>query len=192
MYYVILYIFCNNLYKFTKYLYNVIYITNIGEYDMIFDEDIDKLFKHMYHEFVNIDNMFDDSKSTSNFTPYYYGYTVTIGPNGKPITKEYGNMKPNLLSESIRNPLVDKIVNDKVVKLIAEMPGLEKNDIKIHIENNMLEIKGERNNKKYKSTVKITEKIDTKSSTATYTNGILELQFDLLKTNPKNKSIRIS
>src|SRR5437773_11189016 len=46
----------------------------------------------------------------TNF-PYFYGYEVSVGPNGKPHVRAFGNIKPTAkgwvsLSES-RQPLAD-------------------------------------------------------------------------------------
>ena len=43
--------------------------------------------------------------------PYYYGYQITVGPDGKPHVREFGNVKPSsrgLAEQSgVREPLVD-------------------------------------------------------------------------------------
>ena len=94
---------------------------------MFFDSEFDRIFKRMSNSFFNIDDIFEEFKGNgSESGPYYYGYTMTVGPDGKPVVKEYGNVKPGLLPTSdTREPLVDTIVDEKekVVKLIAEMPG---------------------------------------------------------------------
>ena len=73
---------------------------------MFFDDEFDKLFKKMSRSFIDLEDIFEKGKETGNWTsgPFYYGYTMTIGPDGKPVVKEYGNVKPNLLptSESSR------------------------------------------------------------------------------------------
>ncbi len=44
----------------------------------------------------------------------------------------------------MRQPLVDVIDNKNQIKVIAEMPGLNKNDIKVTVDRNMVEIKAEK------------------------------------------------
>ena len=104
---------------------------------MFYDDEFDRLFKSMSRSFVSLDDLFDDVKSTGTVCgPVCYGYTMTIGPEGKPVVKEYGNVRPELRKSDIREPLVDTLVDDKekIVKLIAEMPGVEKNDVKIVVD----------------------------------------------------------
>ena len=183
---------CNIYCIYEIYLYNVNYITNIGEYDMIFDDEIDKIFKRISHPFINVDELFENAKSNLGSGPYYYGYTLMIGPNGKPVIKEYGNAKPGLLlTSNMKEPLIDKIVNNNVIKLVTEMPGLDKKDIKITIEENKIQIKGEKGEKKYYVETKLDDNVDQNSITAKYTNGILEIKFNLIKKQTKNKNIEI-
>ena len=55
----------------------------------IFDEEFNRIFKKMSNSFFNIDDIFEEFKTKgSSQGPYYYGYTMTVGPDGKPIVKE--------------------------------------------------------------------------------------------------------
>jgi HSP20 family protein len=116
----------------------------------MFDDEFNRIFKKMSNSFFNIDDIFEEFKTKgSSQGPYYYGYTMTVGPDGKPIVKEYGNAKPGLVSASnTREPIVDSIVDEKekLVKLVAEMPGVEKSDVKILVEGKSVNISAERKN----------------------------------------------
>ena len=84
---------------------------------IFFDDEFDRLFKRMSSSFLNLDDIFDETKETGGiqqYGPFYYGYAMTIGPDGKPVVKEYGNVKPGLLPTSdTREPLVDTLVDEK-------------------------------------------------------------------------------
>ena len=152
---------------------------------MFLNDEFDNLFKRMSRPFMDIDDLFEEFKDSTNlqtYGPYYYGYTMTIGPDGKPVVKEYGNVKPALLPTSdVREPFVDVLVDDKekVLKLIAEMPGVEKTDIKIVVEGRTVNLDAEHGEKKYHAKVPIRQKVDEDSVKATYANGILEVSFKL-------------
>ena len=163
---------------------------------MFFDDEFDRLFKRMSSSFFNLDELFEETKNRGSISgPFYYGYTMTIGPDGKPVVKEYGNVKPGLLPTSEkREPLVDVIVDDKekVVKLVAEMPGVEKQDVKIIVEENTVNIDAENGEKKYHAKVPIRHKVDKDSAKASYKNGILELVFKQAEPEkPKGKSVEV-
>ena len=162
----------------------------------IFDDEFNRLFKQMSSSFFNIDDIFEEFKTKGTQSgPFYYGYTMTIGPDGKPIVKEYGNVKPQgLPSSNSREPTVDTIVNEKekLVKLVAEMPGVEKSDVKILVQGKSVDISAEHGDKKYQVSVPIKHKVDEKTAKASYKNGILELVFKLVEDEkPKGKTVEV-
>ena len=162
---------------------------------MFFDSEFDRIFKRMSNSFFNIDDIFEEFKGKdSGSGPYYYGYTMTVGPDGKPVVKEYGNVKPGLLPNSdTREPVVDTIVDEKekVVKLIAEMPGVEKSDVKIVVDNKVVDVSAEHGEKKYHAKVPLKHKVDENSAKASYKNGILQLVFDLVEDKPTGKTVEV-
>ncbi len=162
---------------------------------MFFDSEFDRIFKKMSNSFFNIDDIFEESKGNGSVSgPYYYSYTMTVGPDGKPVVKEYGNIKPNQLSISdTREPMVDTIVyeKEKTVRLIAEMPGVEKTDVKIVVENKTVDLSAEHDKKKYHVKVPLQHQVDENSAKASYKNGILELIFKLVEEKPKGKKVEV-
>ena len=163
---------------------------------MFFDDEFDRLFNRKSRSFLNLDDLFEEVKSTGSVSgPFCYGYTMTVGPDGKPVVKEYGNVKPGLLPTSdTREPLVDTLVDDKekLVKLIAEMPGVEKKDVKIVVDGKLVNIDAEHGEKKYHAKVPIKHKVDENSVKASYKNGILEIIFKQLpEEKPKGKTVEV-
>ena len=162
---------------------------------MFFDDEFDRIFKKMSRNFFNSDDMFEEFKVKDSAGPFYYGYTMTVGPDGKPVVKEYGNVKPGLLpTADTREPIVDTIVDekDKLVKLVAEIPGVEKTDVKIIVQDKIVDISAEHNEKKYHAKVPIQHKVDENSAKASYKNGILELVFKLVEEEkPKGKTVEV-
>jgi HSP20 family protein len=162
----------------------------------IFDDEFNRSFKKMSNSFFNIDDIFEEFKTKgSNQGPYYYGYTMTVGPNGKPIVKEYGNTKPELVSASnTREPIVDTIVDEKekLVKLVAEMPGVDKSDLKVVVQDKSVNLSAEHGEKKYQVNVPIQYKVEENSAKASYKNGILELVFKLAEDEkPKSTTVEV-
>ena len=162
----------------------------------MFDDEFNRIFKKMSNSFFSLDDIFEDFKTHgATEGPYYYGYTMTVGPNGKPIVQEYGNVKPELLPESnTREPIVDTIFDDKekLVKLVAEMPGVEKSDVKILVQDKSVNISAEHGEKKYHVNVPIEYKVEENSAKASYKNGILELVFKLAQDEkPKGKTVEV-
>ena len=159
-----------------------------------FDTEIDRIFKRMSNSFFDVTDSFEEVKGNSNSGPLFYGYTLTVGPDGKPSVQEYGNVKPDRphISDA-REAIVDTIVDEKekVVKLIAEMPGVEKTDVKILFDKNVVNITAEHDEKKYHCTVPLQHKVDENSGKATYKNGILQLVFKLVVEKQTSKKVEV-
>lgn len=133
----------------------------------------------------------------------YYGFVTTTGPDGRPVVYEYGNAgpagkrleRPTHASSDTREPIVDTIVDEKekVVKIITEMPGVEKHDIKIAVERRHVSVstEGSDSRKKYQMRIPLERKVDVNSAKATYRNGILQLTFNLVEGSHGGKTIKI-
>ena len=132
----------------------------------------------------------------SSNTPYYYGYQITVGPDGKPHVREFGNVRPSakgLIEQAgVRAPLVDTAVDQKqnTLRVTAEMPGVNKEDIKVNVSGKYVTVHAERGDKKYHTDIPVDVELDDSSAKATYTNGILELNIKL-KQAPKEKAKEI-
>jgi HSP20 family protein len=132
--------------------------------------------------------------------PMVYGYSMTIGPDGKPKVREFGNVKPSrrfggLMRPEISGetePLVDVTTTDNEVKAVVEMPGVSKDKIKINAYDNIVEVKSEDPQRKYHRTFEIPTETDIETARSSYNNGILEITFKKRdQTKGKGKSIKI-
>ena len=133
--------------------------------------------------------------------PIVYGYSMTIGPDGKPNIREFGNVKssfarrglfeqPSISSE--REPLVDISSTDREVKVIVEMPGIKKENIKINAYENSLEIISDDPQRKYHKVIDLPPEADIETVKSIYNNGILEIVFNKKKqTKSKGKEIKV-
>ena len=93
-----------------------------------------------------------------------------------------------------REPLIDTFVDEKekTLKVVAEMPGVEKSDVNVVVGNDkVIHIDAEHGEKKYHVKVPIKHKIDAESPKATYKNGILELVFKLEDERSKGKTVNV-
>lgn len=149
-----------------------------------------------------------DGAKVREIGPIVYGYSATIGPDGKPIIREFGNIKspgssisdsrggftpatgPQITAE--REPLADVITSDKEVKVVVELPGVTKENIKVNSYDNSVEISAGTSDRKYRRVVDLPPEADTQAAKSNYKNGILEIVFNKKQeSKPKGKEINI-
>jgi HSP20 family protein len=137
---------------------------------------------------------------TTNNVSYHYGYQITVDPDGKPHIREFGNVRPSakglIEHRGVREPLVDTTVDEKenTLRITAEMPGVDKDHIKVNITDKSLSIHAEKEDKKYHAVVPVTIELDNATAKASYSNGILELKIKLRRQVPpklKRKEVKV-
>jgi HSP20 family protein len=120
-----------------------------------------------------------DGSTVKEFGPFVYGYSMKIGPDGKPEIQEFGNIKktqkglPQVRQE--REPLVDVVETGSEIRVVVELPGVEKTDIKLHGTEDSLEIGVDTPHYKYGKEVELPAKVKVKEAKSTYKNGVLEV-----------------
>jgi HSP20 family protein len=180
----------------------------------IFTRGFDEMRREMEREF---ENMFKniEAKAPKDLVKEYetprggkvgedgrfvYGYSMTIGPNGIPKVREFGNVRSPFSSRrgefftrplisSEREPLADVTTTDKEVKVVVEMPGVSKENINVNAYDNSVEvITTGTDERKYHEVVET----DIETATSTYKNGILEITFrKKQQTKPEGKQVNI-
>jgi HSP20 family protein len=172
--------------------------------------DIDRLFREMEKmmdsEFKNFtgkvpkdyvkERKLPDGSTVKEFGPFVYGYSMKIGPDGKPEIQEFGNIKKGLKGppevKEEREPLVDVVETNGEIRVVVELPGVEKKDIKLHGTEDSLEISVDTPQYKYGKEVKLPVKVRVKEAKSTYKNGVLEVIIPKEETSkPKGEPINI-
>jgi HSP20 family protein len=173
-------------------------------------EDIDKMFhemeKMMEDEFKGFtsqvpkdyvrERKLPDGSTAREFGPFVYGYSVKIGPDGKPAINEFGNLKPSRRGPQVkeeREPLVDTIETEGEVHVVVELPGVEKKDIKLYGTEEELTISVDTPQRKYYKEVTLPVKVKVTEAKTAYKNGVLEVTLPKAshENQPKGEPINI-
>jgi HSP20 family protein len=110
-----------------------------------------------------------------------YGFTIkSAAAGGKSTVETFGNIKktpegPKVEAE--REPMTDVFDEKDEIVIIAEMPGIEENDVTIDLKGDMLDISAERNTRKYHKELLLPLKVEQEKMKVKYNNGILEIRI---------------
>jgi len=180
----------------------------IGSWFPDIDEMMKEMEKMMQEAFKNVEQQvpknlikerkLDDGSIVREMGPIVYGYSVKIGSDGKPEVRKFGNVNafPNLLGGGLavkeeREPLVDIIKGKDELRVVAEVPGVNKQDLRLTADENSLTIESLTGQPRYHKRVELPEIVDPKTAKSTYKNGILEVSFNLKGKSSSGVSINI-
>ena len=171
------------------------------------DKILEEMEKEMAKSFKDMENgmprdmvrvrRLPDGSVRREYGPFVYGYSMKIGPDGKPVIREFGNIKPGagvegqpLNLREQREPLIDVIEEEGEIKVLAELPGVDKKDINLFLTEGTLTISVDTAGRKYYKELDLPVEVDEKSARSTFSNGVLETT--LTKRQPKGKGKKLS
>lgn len=142
-------------------------------------------------EFNKLDKMVDDmmSDSTKCFVekeekefpnPYVFGFSVSIGPDGKPQVHKFDSLRSPLQDVQTKkedDPLLDILDCDKEIIVIAELFGVDKKDIKLAVSESTLRISVDTSERSFYKNLCLPAKVCTDSVQTSYKNGVLEVRL---------------
>ncbi len=144
------------------------------------DEIIERMFE-------SIDT--DEMKSR----PFIYGFSLTQRPGEEPDIQEFGNIHPSIHGFEVgeRKPIIDVFESDDEVHVVAEMPGVDKEDIKLDATETSLDIRAKTENTEYSEHVELPVSVHTDSAKASYKNGVLDVTLKRANLEKEKASIKV-
>ena len=124
--------------------------------------------------------------------PFIAGFSFNLGPGGRPSVQMFGNNPAT--GGGFRSPINEQVVDDKTgtLRLLLEMPGVEKQDIKVEATEETAVITAENGGRKYRAEVGLRSPVRPDSGKAEYKNGMLEISFSLKdKANKAFKRVNV-
>ena len=174
------------------------------EMEKLMDEAFKNFGQPTPRKFIK-EHKLDDGSTVRDFGPVVYGYSVKIGEDGKPIIRKFGNI--DVFSNSITNishdihekrePIIDIINGKEEIKIVAELPGVAKENVKLYANENTLTIESlipatvaTAEVRQYYKEIEFPELVEPSSGKSYHKNGILEIIFK--KKNLTNKRVQIN
>jgi len=136
-------------------------------------DDFDTIFDELFKEVERIFSSFGFGE------PIIRGFSLTIGPDGKPIFREFGTgskIREVAPSEEKKEVYVDVIDEKDHYLILADMPGVDEDKIEVDVKNGKLIMKGRGYNTYYK-VVTLPSNASDKIKEWKYENGILKIKI---------------
>jgi len=111
-----------------------------------------------------------------------YGFTVKVGLGDEgPHIEPFGNIRQDTQSgrtevQEVREPMVDVFEEDDHLLVLAELPGISKEDVRIDLKDDVLTISAERGDKKYRKEVLLPRSVSKEKMQVSCNNGMLEIK----------------
>jgi len=125
---------------------------------------------------------------------FVYGFSITIGPDGIPRIKEFGNIRPTpagVVAKEEWEPLSTVYSENDKLRVIVDIPGAKKESIRISASETDVEVRAEAEHRKYYKKIQLPEEVIPESAKARYNNGILEITFEKKRKAKKTKEIPV-
>ena len=109
-----------------------------------------------------------------------FGFSIKTAVGGKPIVEPFGNIKKTPkgpIVEEEREPMTDVFDEKEEVRVYAEMPGVNEEDIKFDLKGDILDISAQSGERKYHKEVLLPVQVKKEGLSYTYKNGVLEVRI---------------
>lgn len=147
-----------------------------------FEKEFNELFENMMGDFRGF-------KPQEAGKPVVYGFSMQIGPDGRPKFEEFGNVQKGKVMQT-REPLADVINGKNEITIVAELPGVDKKHLHVNAAKKSVHITVSDPERPYEKNVELPEEIDAQSAKANLKNGVLELIFKKAKSE-KTREIKV-
>ena len=109
-----------------------------------------------------------------------FGFSIKTAAGGKPIVEPFGNIKKTPKGPKVeeeREPITDVFDEKDEIRVYAEMPGVNQEDIKLDLKEDILDISARNGDRKYHTEALLPAKVLAKNLSSSYKNGILEIKI---------------
>ena len=114
-----------------------------------------------------------------------YGFSIRTGIGGKPKFQTFGNIrstrvkeaKPKIKIAEEREPIVDVFDEKDYILVVAELPGVLEESIKLDFKGDILILEAGDEKRKYSKEILLLAKVDFENKEKSFKNGILEIKL---------------
>ncbi|MHA1770746.1 MAG: archaeal heat shock protein Hsp20 [Candidatus Thorarchaeota archaeon] len=144
------------------------------------EEMMDQLFREVAEgDVFDPKRMEEFMRSSDSISPFVFGFSVKVGPDGKPVIQRFGNRPApdgSRLTPELE-PLVDVIEENDEIIVVAELPGVEHDQVKVKVKGKTLTIDVTNPERPYHKSIELPTKVKKEQATSAMRNGVLEVRL---------------
>lgn len=114
-----------------------------------------------------------------------YGFSIRTGTGERPKIQTFGNIrstrikeaKPKIKITEEREPIVDVFDEKDHILVVAELPGVSEESIKLELKGDILILQAGDEKRKYSKEILLSAKVDFEQRETNFKNGILEIKL---------------
>jgi HSP20 family protein len=149
-----------------------------------FFADFEKEFARMQGMIGKImEDAMKHAESPQRDQPFVYGFSLRIGRDGIPQLTPFGSAAQatpgigatDVTTEEVREPLSDVIEGDGEVAVTVELPGVEKENLSLHVADEAITVRVDKGPRRYHKQIRLPSKVVPNTAKATFKNSILDV-----------------
>ena len=135
-------------------------------------KELRDMLDELEHYFEGFQKEIEDALKNNIFSgdqpswPFVAGFSFNMGPEGKPSMQVFGNNP--IRGDGFRSPINEQVVDQKsgILRVLLEMPGVEKQDIKVEATEESAVITAENQEKRYRAELDLKAQVRPESGKA--------------------------
>lgn len=125
--------------------------------------------------FIDSEKFQEMLRNQEGINPFMSGFSLKLGPDGKPIIQRFGNTPGS--TEHVLEPLVDIVEDNDEIIVVAEVPGVERDEIKVRIKGTTLTIHADNPDRPYHKVIELPSRVKKDEAKSAIRNGVLEIRL---------------
>jgi HSP20 family protein len=152
-----------------------------------FDEEFEEMRAKMNQLMEHLTN----GSAPRDNEPIIHGFSMRFGPYRKARIQQFGSTAAGSEEPSTREPLTDVIEEEEKVRVVVELPGVEKEDIHLHATAKTLDIEINNEDHGFSKHLDLPCEVKAGNAKANYKNGVLQILLDRTTKRKRKKEIKI-
>ena len=143
-------------------------------------QQIEEMMERMMSEmnqgmYIDPEKFQEMMRDQGGINPFMSGFSLRLGPDGKPIIQRFGNMPGS--AEHTLEPLADVVEENDEIIVVAEVPGVERDEIKVRIKGTTLTIHADNPDRPYHKEIELPSRVKKDDAKSAIRNGVLEIRL---------------